>query len=80
MAPEQPLPFRLHVTLVSDIPVTVAVNCWVFRITTCAEMGDTLTPTGGRMVTLADADLVESATEVALTTTCAGLGGVAGAE
>jgi len=64
---------------VFDIPVTVAVNFWVFPITTCAATGVTLTPTSGNIVTVADADFVESATDFAVTVTCAGFGKVAGA-
>jgi hypothetical protein len=79
VAPEQPAPLRLHVTAVFDVPVTVAENCCVFPVITCAVDGETVTATGGRTVTIADADLVESATEVEVTFTCAGLGTVPGA-
>ena len=72
--PEQPLPLTLQVTAVLKVLRTVAVNCWVLPATTSSEVGDTDTETGGRMVTEADADLVESATEVAVTVTWAGLG------
>lgn len=77
--PVQPLPFSVQVTLVSAMPVTVAVNCCAFPITTCAETGDTVTPIGGRTVRVADADFDESATDVALIVTCAGFGRVEGA-
>lgn len=79
VAPEQPTPLRLHVTAVFVVPVTVAVNCCVFPATTCAVVGETLTATGGRMVTDADAVFVLSAAEVATTVTSAGLGTVPGA-
>jgi hypothetical protein len=78
-APEQPTPLRLHVTAVFVVPVTVEVNRCVFPATTSAVVGEILTTTGGRMVTVADADLVLSATEVTITVTCAGLGTVPGA-
>jgi len=78
-APEQPAPLRLHVTAVFEVPVTVAVNCCVFPVTTCAAVGEMVTATDGRTVTVADAALVLSATEVAVTMTCAGLGTVLGA-
>lgn len=78
-APEQPLPATLQVTAVFAVLVTVAVNCWVFSAMTCAVVGEIDTVTGGRITTLAEADLVESATEVAVTVTCAGLGTVGGA-
>ena len=51
----------------------------MFPVTTCAVVGEMVTATGARMVTVADADLVESASEVAVTVTCAGLGTVLGA-
>lgn len=79
VAPEQPLPLRLQVTAVLDMPVTVAVNCRVFPTTTVAVIGDTLTPTAGRMVTAAEAVFVESASDFAVTVTSAGLGSVPGA-
>jgi hypothetical protein len=78
-APEQPAPLRLHVTVAFEVPVTVDVNCCVFPVITCAVAGEVVTATGGRTVTVDDADLVESATEVAVTVTCAGLGTVPGA-
>ena len=77
--PEQPLPLTDQVTLVLDVPPTVAVNCCVFPATTCALPGDTLTTISCRMVTAAVADLAVSATEVTVTLTCAGLGTAAGA-
>jgi hypothetical protein len=58
--PEQPLPVTLQVTAVLVVLRTVAVNCWVLAATTCAEVGEMETETGGRMVTVADADLVVS--------------------
>lgn len=77
--PEQPLPLRVQVTLMLEVPLTVAVNCCVIPVTTCAVPGETLTTIACRMVTTALADLVGSATEVAVTLTCAGLGTIAGA-
>jgi hypothetical protein len=77
--PEQPAPLRLHVTAVFVVLITVAMNCCVFPATTCAVVGEMLTATGGRMVTVADADFVLSAIEVAVTITRAGLGTVRGA-
>jgi hypothetical protein len=67
--PEQPAPNRLHVTVVFVVFVTVAVNCCVLPATTFANVGEIVTATGGRRVTVADADLVLSAIEVAVTTT-----------
>jgi hypothetical protein len=77
--PEQPLPLTLQVTEVSVVFVTVAVNCCVLPATTSANFGEIVTATGGRTVTVANADLVLSATEVTTTVTCAGLGTAAGA-
>lgn len=72
--PEQPAPLRLHVTAVLVEPVTVAVNCCIFPATTCAEAGETVNATGARMVTVADADFVGSASDVTVTVATAGLG------
>jgi hypothetical protein len=79
VAPEQPTPLRLHVTTVFVVPVTFAVNCCVFPATTCAVVGETLTTTGGRIVTDADDVFVLSAVEVATTFTRAEVGTVLGA-
>jgi hypothetical protein len=79
VAPEQPAPLRAHVTAVFDEPVTVAANCCVFPVIISAAAGEMVTATGARIVTVADADLVGSANEVAVTVTCAGLGTTPGA-
>ena len=52
---------------------TVAVNCCVAFTLTLALDGETVTPIGGATVTVAAANFVVSATEVAVTVTCAGL-------
>jgi hypothetical protein len=65
--PKQPAPCTVQVTLDVLVPVTVAVNCCCSPVPTRAVCGETLTTTGGRMVTAADADLVWSAVEVAVT-------------
>ena len=59
--------------------VTVAVNCCVLVTTTWALVGEMDMATGGRTVTVAAADLVGSATEVAVTVTCGGFGTFDGA-
>ena len=64
-APEQPAPVRLHVTLVFEVPVTVAVNCCWPPARTVAVFGETLTATGGTIVTVAVPDFVGSANDVA---------------
>ena len=56
-------------TAVLLLPVTVALNCCVPLLNIEAETGEIVTATTGSAltVTVADADLVESATLVALT-------------
>jgi hypothetical protein len=77
--PEQPAPLRLHVTAVFVVLITVAENCLVLPATTCAVVGEMLTATGGRIVTVAVLDFKGFATEVAVTVTTAGVGTVLGA-
>lgn len=79
--PLQPAPESFQVTAVFVLPLTVAVNCCCAPIATCTEEGVTPTETAAEdwMTTLAEADLVGSATDVALTVASAGLGTVAGA-
>jgi hypothetical protein len=63
-------PVADQVTAVFALPVTVAVNCCVPPVWTEADVGLTLTAPGGGAevtVTVADEDLVVSATLVALT-------------
>ena len=76
---EQPLPLTLQVTAVLVDPVTVAVNCCVCPVVTCAAAGETCTTIGGVTVTTACADLLGFAVEVAVTVTCGGLGTELGA-
>jgi hypothetical protein len=74
------VPFTLHVTAVLALPFTVAVNCWVCDSSTAAVAGDTVTETPlPTTVTAAWADLVVSATLVAVTVTLPPAGAVAGA-
>src|ERR1039458_9453269 len=76
------MPFTLHVTAVFVVPVTVAVNCCAPPVATVADDGETLTCTlfgAAAIVTVADADLVESAALVTVIVTVLGLGTVAGA-
>jgi len=62
-------PVAVQVTAVLELPVTVAVNCWVAPACTDAVTGEMLTLIAGAawIVTLALADLVVSAAEVAVT-------------
>jgi hypothetical protein len=59
-------PVADQVTAVLLVPVTVAVNCWVPAVRREAELGVMLTETNVT-VTVAEADLLLSATLVALT-------------
>ena len=69
-----------QVTAVLVVLVTLAVNCCVPNTSMDAELGFTVTAGGaGMMVTVALADFVVSACEVAVTVTCGGFGTVAGA-
>jgi hypothetical protein len=79
-APLQPLPDTVQEMLVSVVPLTLAVNfCWPPTVIV-AVVGESLTIIGGTTVTVAVLDLVSSATDVAVTRTCAGLGMAAGAK
>jgi len=78
-APEQPLPATLHVTAVFVVPTTVAANCCLRPMRTCAVAGATVTETGETMVTEAVLDLVGSAAAVAVTDTWGGFGAEDGA-
>ena len=62
-------PVADQVTAVLLLPVTVAVNCWMAPVISEALVGEmeTETTTGAVTVTVAAADLVGSATLVALT-------------
>lgn len=61
-------PLADQVTAVLLEPVTVAANCWVALVTTEATVGEIATATTGTLtVMVADADLVFSATLVAVT-------------
>jgi hypothetical protein len=55
------------------------VNCRDAPATTTAEIGDMATAISCVIVTMAELDFVELATDVAVTFTKEGLGGVAGA-
>jgi len=75
----QPLPCTVHVTTVFEVPTTDALNCWVVPSTTEVEAGVTVTTTADRILTVADAVLLGSATLVATTLTVAGKGATDGA-
>jgi hypothetical protein len=77
--PVQPLPLTLQVTLLLLVPFSVARNRWLPPAGTVTVVGEIVIETGGTIVTDAMPDLVESTTDVAVTTTSAGLGTAAGA-
>jgi hypothetical protein len=81
VAPEHPAPAMLHFTAAFVLPVTFAVNCCVEPALTEAVAGETETDTdvSDSMTTLAEADFVGEAAEVAVTVASAGLGTLAGA-
>ncbi len=60
-------PVADQVTAVLLEPLTLAVNCCVPPVSSEAEVGEIVTATGALTVTVADADLVVSATLVAFT-------------
>jgi hypothetical protein len=77
--PVQPVPATLHNTDVLELPVTCAENCREAEAAIVAEVGEMVILTPGTIVTVALADLVGSATDVAVTEKNGGLGGAAGA-
>jgi hypothetical protein len=82
MVPQlDPLHDTLHVTAVFVVPLTVAENCCCAPVETWVAEGETTTETDAAdwITTAAEADFVESATEVAVTVARAGFGTVAGA-
>ncbi len=56
-----------QVTAVLLEPLTLAVNCCVPPVSSEADVGEIVTATGALTVTVAEADLVASATLVAVT-------------
>jgi len=69
--PLQPAPLTLQLTAVFEVPVTLAVKSCVPEVGTEALVGLRLnkTATAATIVTLAEADLVGSATLIAFTVT-----------
>jgi len=66
--PEEMLPpLAFQVTAVLLVPLTLAVNCWLVPVASEVEVGEIDTATGTLTLTLADADLLVSATLVAVT-------------
>src|ERR1700687_92252 len=73
-------PLTCHVTAVLGDPFTIAVNCTVPKTRTLTLLGVTLIEVlAAVMVTLAEALLVGSADDTAVTVTVAGFGNCAGA-
>ena len=79
VAPAQPVPETLQFTAVFVVPVTVAVNCCLLPVSKLGANGETETAIGSTTVTVAEADLLVSACEVAVTLTVAGVGTEPGA-
>jgi hypothetical protein len=79
-APLHPAPETLHATARFALPVIDALNCCVAPVATDALVALTVTAIAGTNVTVAEADLVGSATLVATTVTLAGEGATEGAE
>jgi hypothetical protein len=73
------VPLTLQLTAVLEAPVTAAVNVCVIPTVTLMVAGVTDTVIGAATVTVADADFVVSAADVALIVTAAGAGTVDGA-
>jgi hypothetical protein len=79
LEPAQPAPETLHDTDVFELPVTCAENCREAETPSLAEVGEMVMLIAGTIVTMALADLVESATDVAVTEKNGGFGGTGGA-
>jgi hypothetical protein len=79
LEPAQPAPETLHDTDVFELPVTCTENCREAESPSLAEVGEMVMLTPGTIVTVALADLVESATDVAVTEKNGGFGGTGGA-
>ena len=77
--PAQPVPETLHDTAVFELPVTCAENCREAEGASVAEIGEMVILTTGKIVTVAVANFVGSATDVATTERNGGFGGRAGA-
>ena len=81
MAPAQPKPVTLQVTAVLLLPVTAALNCCWAPVFSSTLAGETVTLTCvlDEIVTVVEPDTDRFDKDVAVTTTVAGLGTVAGA-
>jgi hypothetical protein len=79
LEPVQPVPETPHDTEVFALPVTCAENCTEAAGASLAEVGEIVILTAGTTVTVALADLVGSATDVAVSEKNGGLGGATGA-
>ena len=81
VTPAQPKPVTLQVTAVLLLPVTAALNCCWAPVFSWTLAGEIVTPTcvPDEIVTVVDPNIERFKREVAVTTTVAGLGAVAGA-
>src|ERR1700722_16007754 len=73
--PVHPVPEMLHDTVVFELPVTCTENFWEAEGRRFTEVGEIVILTPGTIVTVALADMVGSATDVAVTDRNAGFGG-----
>jgi hypothetical protein len=78
-SPAHPKPEMLQATAVLALPVTTAVNCFCAPVVTCALVGEMEIETDEPIVTVAVAETVKSARDVAVTVTLGGVGDVIGA-
>jgi len=77
--PEQPAPVAVQVTVLFALPLTVAPNCFCAPGARLTVFGKTATVTRADKDTEAEADLVVSACDVAVTVTSDKIGTVEGA-
>ncbi len=77
--PVQPVPLTVQATAVLVLPLIVAWNCRCAPTVTSAVAGEMATDIGTAIFTLAGADLLVSACDVAVTVTEGGFGTIAGA-
>ena len=67
-APLQPAPLTLQVTAVFELPVTVAINCWLAAVATVALLGDTVIVIAVAVATLRVAALLVTLPALLVTT------------
>jgi hypothetical protein len=68
-APLQPAPLTPQVTAAFELPVTIAVNCWVVPVVTAVLFGDTVIATAAAAATLSVPALLMVLPALLVTTT-----------